>query len=54
MNSEISAEYETIWEQVEEIVPHNSRILITGANGLIASNLVDALMYFNLVYSLNN
>ena len=32
--------FQMAWEQVSDIVPRNSSILITGANGLIASDLV--------------
>lgn len=47
-------EYEKVWEMVCETFPKHSRILVTGANGLIASNVVEALMYFNNVYNLKN
>lgn len=47
-------EYEMIWNQVKDFMPGSSSILITGANGLIASNIVDVLMYFNEVYKLKN
>lgn len=47
-------EYEKIWQDVKTVMPSDSRILITGANGLIASNIVDTLMYFNWRYDLNN
>ena len=46
--------FQVAWEQVSDIVPRNSSILITGANGLIASDLVDTLMYFNKEYAINN
>lgn len=46
--------FQVAWEQVSDIVPRNSSILITGANGLIASDLVDTLMYFNKEYASNN
>ena len=46
--------FQMAWEQVSDIVPRNSSILITGANGLIASDLVDTLMYFNKEYAINN
>lgn len=47
-------EYERIWAKVKNIIPQNSSVLVTGANGLIASNLVDSLMYFNEAYATNN
>lgn len=46
--------FQVAWEQVSDIVPRNSSILIIGANGLIASDLVDTLMYFNKEYAINN
>ena len=46
--------FQVAWEQVSDIVPRNSAILITGASGLIASDLVDTLMYFNKEYAVNN
>ena len=46
--------FQVAWDQVSDIVPRNSSILITGANGLIASDLVDTLMYFNKEYAINN
>ncbi|MBM6948821.1 NAD-dependent epimerase/dehydratase family protein [Mordavella massiliensis] len=46
--------FEEMWRKVSEIVPRDSSILVTGANGLIASNLVDTLMYFNERYKTCN
>ena len=46
--------FQVAWEQVSDIVPRNCAILITGANGLIASDLVDTLMFFNKEYAVNN
>ena len=47
-------EFLKVWEQVKNIIPRNKKILITGSNGLIASNLVDTFMYFNEQFKTSN
>lgn len=54
MSKSINEEFEKIWTEVKSFVPVNSKILITGANGLIASNIIDAFMYFNKIYGISN
>lgn len=47
-------EFEIIWEKVKTFIPSHSSILVTGGNGLIASNFVDLLMHFNEYHGTNN
>ena len=54
MKNDGLGEFDKIWTDVRGFMPVNSRILITGANGLVASNLVDAFMHFNKKYDTHN
>lgn len=54
MDATRKKEFLAVWAQVKKIMPRNKKILITGSNGLIASNLVDTLMFFNEQFQTSN